>query len=85
MLHTFTEVWLCDFEFPAPPGERPTPLCLVARELHTGRTLKIWEDELRAMDAPPFACDASTLDAEGRRSTAGLWRPPEPNRASLWT
>lgn len=61
MLHTFAEVWLCDFEFQALPGERPTPLCLVARELHTGRTLRIWADELRAMGAPPFACDASTL------------------------
>ncbi len=61
MLHTFNEVWLCDFEFSAPSGERPNPLCLVAREFHTGRTLRYWADELRAMSVPPFALDSETL------------------------
>ena len=61
MLHTYREVWLCDSEFRAPPGERPQPLCLVATELHTGRTIRFWKNELLAMSAPPFACDASTL------------------------
>jgi len=61
MLSTFREVWLADFEFSAPSGERPTPLCLVAREFLTGRTIKLWADELRTMDAAPFACDGSAL------------------------
>ena len=38
-LDTFREVWLVDFEFNALAGERPTPICMVARELRTGRTL----------------------------------------------
>lgn len=61
MLHTFHEVWLCDFEFSSPPGGRPQPLCLVAREFRTGRTIRIWVDDLRRMADPPFPCDASML------------------------
>jgi len=26
----FKHVWLVDFEFSAPPGENPKPICLVA-------------------------------------------------------
>ncbi len=29
----FAQVWMVDFEFKADPGERPYPICLVAREL----------------------------------------------------
>jgi hypothetical protein len=35
-------VWACDFEFSAPPGERPRPLCLVARELRSGALIRRW-------------------------------------------
>src|SRR5512132_1634446 len=41
----FREVWAVDFEFTGPDGERPKPICLVARELKTGRTVRLWEDE----------------------------------------
>jgi DNA polymerase I len=50
----FNEVWAVDFEFTAPPGERPAPICLVARELGTRRTIRLWEDELRQQTAPPY-------------------------------
>ena len=43
-----------DFEFRAPDGERPEPLCMVARELRGGRLLELWADELRACASPPF-------------------------------
>ena len=45
-LDTFKEVWLVDFEFNAPAGERPSPICMVAREWRTGRTLRLGQDEL---------------------------------------
>ena len=45
MLDAFREVWAVDFEFVAPPGERPTPVCLVARELKSGRTIRLWRDQ----------------------------------------
>lgn len=50
----FAEVWALDFEFSAPPGERPLPLCLVAREVRTDRELRLWADELRALAESPF-------------------------------
>jgi hypothetical protein len=57
----FREVWLVDFEFSAPPGERPTVVCLVAKELSTDRTLRFWQDELAGMDRPPYAIDENAL------------------------
>ena len=45
----YREVWAVDFEFAAPPGERPQPICLVARELRTGQLVRVWEDQLRRM------------------------------------
>ena len=61
MLSQFNKVWLVDFEFSAPPGERPRVLCLVAREYRTGQTIKLWEDDLRSMDRPPFSIDTASL------------------------
>ncbi|NLY28689.1 MAG: site-specific integrase [Alcaligenaceae bacterium] len=43
----FKEIWLADYEFAAAPGERPVPLCLVAKELLTGRTVRRWGDGLK--------------------------------------
>ena len=53
--HDFKEVWLADFEFMQPPGELPTPLCLVAKELSTGQIKRIWRDELLRMTQPPYS------------------------------
>jgi hypothetical protein len=53
-LDCFREIWLADFEFIAPPGERPVPHCLVARELRSGRLIRLWADALAAYPEPPF-------------------------------
>lgn len=58
-LHTFREVWLVDFEFSAPKGERPRPACLVAREYYSNRLIRLFADELD--DRPPFPIDANAL------------------------
>jgi DNA polymerase-1 len=50
----FAEVWVCDFEFQAPRGERPTPLCMVAHEVKTGRAIHMWREQLFATPRPPF-------------------------------
>lgn len=60
-LHHFKEVWLGDFEFNAQAGERPSPVCLVARELRSGRLVRLWMDELRALRQPPFSTGPDTL------------------------
>jgi DNA polymerase I len=48
----YREVWALDFEFCAEPGAQPDPVCMVARELRSGRLLRLWQDELPAR--PPF-------------------------------
>ena len=49
----YREIVLADFEFEAGPGERPIPICLVARELRSGREFRVFQDEFGA--APPYA------------------------------
>lgn len=58
---TFRSVWLVDFEFSAPPGERPRVVCLVAWELATGKKLRLWQNELQDMDALPYDIDENAL------------------------
>ena len=60
-LDAYREVWLVDFEFSAPPGERPDPVCLVAREFRSGRTLRLWQDDLRGRRVPPYPIGPDVL------------------------
>jgi DNA polymerase-1 len=55
----YREIWAVDFEFIADPGENPDPVCLVARELRSGRTWRLWRDEFGP--APPYPTGADTL------------------------
>jgi hypothetical protein len=55
----FREVWAVDFEFSVPDGERPKPICLVARELKTGRVVRLWEDEFGPL--PPYSIGPDSL------------------------
>src|SRR5262245_5665143 len=55
------EVWCLDFEFCAPDGERPTPICLVAIELRSGHVIRLWEDELQRRCRPPYATKRRSL------------------------
>jgi DNA polymerase-1 len=58
----FEEVWLVDFEFSQPAGERPQPVCLVAHELISGRTIRLFEDELRRCgNQPPYPISQRSL------------------------
>ncbi len=58
-LRHFREIWLVDFEFSAPDGERPTVVCMVAREFFTGRLIRQFSHELQ--DQPPFDTGADVL------------------------
>jgi hypothetical protein len=55
----FREIWLVDFEFIAPPGERQDPVCLVARELLSCRTIRLWRDNFGPV--PPYPIDPGCL------------------------
>jgi hypothetical protein len=60
-LEDFREIWLVDFEFTQPPGERPDPICLVAREFRSGRTIRLWQDELTRREISPYSIDSDAL------------------------
>jgi DNA polymerase-1 len=55
----FREVWCLDFEFVSEPGALPVAVCMVARELVSGRMIRLWWDELG--DRPPFDVGAEAL------------------------
>jgi hypothetical protein len=55
----YAEIWVVDFEYYGSPGQRPTPVCMVALELRTGRKVRLWHTEFG--DAPPYRTDAGIL------------------------
>ncbi len=57
----FREVWYADFEFSAPRGDRPQPICLVAIEMRTRRTVRLWQGDLRRLPNPPYPTGAAAL------------------------
>jgi hypothetical protein len=59
-LRHYREVWAVDFEFTAPPGHRPDPLCIVARELRTGRLVRRWLCD-GDPGGPPYGTGPDTL------------------------
>lgn len=57
----FRHVWLVDFEFHQPPGERPSPLCVVAHDAATGRQISLWQEDLVRLGGPPYSVDGDCL------------------------
>src|SRR6516165_8120751 len=53
----FGKLWAVDGEFTRDdrhPGP-VKPICLCAVEIISGRTIRVWEDELGGMKVPPFS------------------------------
>jgi hypothetical protein len=50
-MEQFKELWAVDFEFFAPDGERPLPLCMVAQNVKTEEIVRLWLRE--SGNAPP--------------------------------
>ncbi|MDI9848655.1 DNA polymerase [Rhodoblastus sp. 17X3] len=42
----YRRVWCVDFEFVAPSGHPPRPICMVAKCILTGETMRLWGDQL---------------------------------------
>jgi DNA polymerase I len=59
MLSQYRAVVVIDFEFVATSGNRPEPLCLVAHELHSGCTLRLWRNEFGS--TPPYPIGPDSL------------------------
>ena len=50
-----------DFEYSAPDGERPLVVCMVAKELRTGETWRLFQNELAELKTAPFSVGEDTL------------------------
>ncbi|MCZ6638311.1 MAG: DNA polymerase [Alphaproteobacteria bacterium] len=57
----YREIWAVDFEFNGGPGERPNPVCMVAKELRSGRMHRLWRNQLHELDGPPFDMGPNSL------------------------
>lgn len=57
----FREVWSYDFEFRQEEGDHPRPICLVAHELTSSTTIRVWEPELLRLRRPPFDVGRDSL------------------------
>jgi DNA polymerase-1 len=57
----YRRIWCVDFEFRAGAGQQPAPLCMVASEFHTGETIRLWREGLRALSRAPFPTDKSAV------------------------
>jgi DNA polymerase I len=76
----FDELWAEDFEWVPKLGERPDVVCYGARELRSGRTLRLWRDQLGSTS--PNRTDDRTLflsfvfNAEGVSRLSLGWQLP---------
>lgn len=57
---TFDEIWFVDFEFCAPPGEKPYVVCMVALEAKSRKKIRLWRDEL-VSHPPPISLGSNSL------------------------
>ena len=60
----FSKVWCCDFEFIAGEGKSLRPVCMVAKEIGSGRLIKLWQDQFGP--EPPFEIDATAWTVTAR-------------------
>jgi len=78
----FEHVIAVDFEFSQPDGELPRPICLVAMDLVSGDTWRLFGDELTSLAAPPYPIGDETVvvayyaSAEMGCHLALGWPPP---------
>ena len=55
------EVWSVDWEYFAPSGENPLPVCMCARELFSRKSIQLWRDELAHYRSAPFNIGADAV------------------------
>ena len=60
-LPRYSEIWVVDFEFTAQSGHRPDPICMVPKDLLSGRVIRLGQEELRRRGSAPFATGGASL------------------------
>lgn len=59
---SFTNIWLVDFEFSQADGERPNPICVVAKEFNSKRIMRQWLwGNAASNPLPPYQIDGDCL------------------------
>jgi|GEM_PF-2277603 len=61
LLKQYLSIWLVNFEFIAGSDGIPRPVCMVAMEHRSHRTIRLWNDEMSGMKQTPFPVDDSSL------------------------
>lgn len=61
VLTRFREIWVIDAEFVDHQDGTRTIVCIVAKELVAGRTVRLWRHDLSAWTCPPFDVGPTTL------------------------
>jgi len=54
MLRHFKEIWCVDCEFAVREGKPPIPVCIVAKELRTGRVIRLFGEQMWQRKSAPF-------------------------------
>ena len=57
----FDQVWVADFEYQCLDGGFPKVHCMVARELASDKTIRLFEDELLVFKQAPFDTGSRSL------------------------
>lgn len=57
----YRHIWLVDFEYFVSPGGLVVPICMVARDLRTGNTIRLWQDDLQKLNKPPYDIGEESL------------------------
>ena len=57
----FDQIWVTDFEYQCLDGGLPKVHCMVARELASGKTIRLFEDELLVIKQAPFGTGSRPL------------------------
>ena len=61
MTAIFDQVWVADFEYQCLDGGFPKVHCIVARELTSGKIIRLFKDELLVIKQPPFDTGSRSL------------------------
>jgi DNA polymerase-1 len=57
-------IWMVDFEYHSAHGKEgnlPVPVCMVAREFVSGKTIHLWQDDLNRCTSAPFPTGSGAL------------------------
>ncbi|MBW8617068.1 MAG: hypothetical protein KGO21_00035 [Hyphomicrobiales bacterium] len=57
----YEKIYACDFEYFGDEADPKTPVCLVIRELRSGKVYRYWQDELLNLSKAPFSTGPKVL------------------------